>query len=452
MMNPEEEIPTRRTRVKSGQKIGGCILERKLGEGGMGAVWEARQLSLDRQVAVKILSPELSSDSQFVERFKREARLVGRLQSPFIVQVYDTGTEGDLGYIVMERLRGMSLQEKIDDSGPLGEDESIRMLSEIARGLAVAHSEGLVHRDIKPANIFLCSDGTAKILDFGIAHDRLSDITRTGEVLGTPNYMSPEHGAGKEVTEKSDLYALGATLYAALTGQPPFRGSTPVAVLRMHIDEPPVPLRGLRPGLNDLLLSLMAKTAAERPTNARKVSEIADALREGTAPKPLPRFLKPLAICLLAVGLLALAGFALEALLEKSDPVVVEMVRRQNRRFATFEVAIRPDGSNRGVIHLLLDPKEEVVLAASERDALSIANYAIDITPPPGVTIETTELLYPEIDDRREFRLSFEVHERGELVFHIAISYLALGAVPGTVTLVPLRNETVDFRLPVTVE
>ncbi len=418
----------------------------------MGTVWEARQLSLDRKVAVKILSPDLATDAEFVERFKREARLVGRLQSPFIVQVYDTGTEGDLGFIVMERLQGMSLQEKIDDSGPVGENDSIRMLVEIARGLAVAHAQGLVHRDIKPANIFVCSDGITKILDFGIAHDRLSNITRTGEVLGTPNYMSPEHGAGKEVTAKSDLYALGATVYAALTGMPPFRGSTPVVVLRMHMDEPPVPLRGIRPGLNNLVLSLMAKKTAERPASAEKVAEIAERLREGSAPKPLPRFLRPIALGALTVTLLLLAVFGLATLLERSDPIVVETEHTRIRRFASFQVTIRPDGPKQGTIHLLLDPKEDVVLAASERGAVSVANYAIDLTPPPGVTIETTELLYPEIEDQKEFTVPFRIEYRGERDFYISISYMALGAVPGTVTLVPLKKETVDFRIPVTVD
>ena len=307
-MDLEEDIPTQKTEAKSGQKIGGCILERKLGEGGMGSVWEAHQISLDRKVAVKILSPELSSDREFVERFKREARLVGRLQSPYIVQVYDTGAEEGIGYIVMERLQGMSLQDRIDDSGPLNESESLRILSEVSRGLAVAHAQGLVHRDIKPANIFLCSDGTTKILDFGIAHDRLSDITRTGEILGTPNYMSPEHGCGKEVTEKSDLYALGSTIYAALTGTPPFRGGTPVAVLRMHIDEPPVPLRGIQPGLNELILSLMEKRASERPANADKVAEIAEKLRDGKPPIRWPRIPNQLVWGILGATLLASAG------------------------------------------------------------------------------------------------------------------------------------------------
>jgi serine/threonine protein kinase len=450
-MDLEEDIPTQKTEAKSGQKIGGCILERKLGEGGMGSVWEAHQISLERKVAVKILSPELSSDREFVERFKREARLVGRLQSPYIVQVYDTGAEEGIGYIVMERLQGMSLQDRIDDSGPLNESESLRILSEVSRGLAVAHAQGLVHRDIKPANIFLCSDGTTKILDFGIAHDRLSDITRTGEILGTPNYMSPEHGCGKEVTEKSDLYALGSTIYAALTGTPPFRGGTPVAVLRMHIDEPPVPLRGIQPGLNELILSLMEKRASERPTNADKVAEIAEKLRDGKTPIRWPRIPRQLVWGILGATLLAAAGFGLKTLLKEREPIVVEIQRQRNSRFATFQVTIKPNGPKKGTIQIVLDPKEEVTLAASERDAGPVANYAIDISPPPGVTVEKTELLYPEIEDRQEFTIPFQVEKRGEVVFHISISYLALGAVPGTVTLVPLKKGTADFRITMTV-
>jgi hypothetical protein len=195
----------------------------------------------------------------------------------------------------------------------------------------------------------------------------------------------------------------------------------------------------------------MEKRASERPTNADKVAEIAEKLRDGKTPIRWPRIPRQLVWGILGATLLAAAGFGLKTLLKEREPIVVEIQRQRNSRFATFQVTIKPNGPKKGTIQIVLDPKEEVTLAASERDAGPVANYAIDISPPPGVTVEKTELLYPEIEDRQEFTIPFQVEKRGEVVFHISISYLALGAVPGTVTLVPLKKGTADFRITMTV-
>ena len=238
----------------------------------MARVYLGRDEVLDRPVAVKVLKP-MHGETDIGVRFRREGRTAARLSHPNIVQVYDAG-EGDLdgdevSYIVMEYLSGGDLKELIDARGPLTAAELARIGEEVCSGLAHAHGRGVVHRDIKPHNILLDEKGRAKVSDFGIARALdTTQATRTGAYLGTALYSSPEQLQGHKVTPKSDVYSLGATLYQAATGEPPFTGS-PIEVASQHVSKPPPPMDGrgtdLGEDLQGLILACLAKEAGNRP-------------------------------------------------------------------------------------------------------------------------------------------------------------------------------------------
>ncbi len=220
-------------------------LGEKIGQGGMGSVFRGRHTGLDRDVAIKFMDGAISEDQVAVERFLREAKLLAKIDHPNVVRVHDTGRD-DKGqpYIVMELLDGISLSDRLKRS-PMPESEAVDIACQILNALSEAHKLGIVHRDVKPANIRLCPGGKVKLLDFGIAFGAdLSKLSMAGKAMGTPNYMSPEQAEGQEPVPQSDLYALGIVLYEMLTGDVPFRASTPLAVLRMHTDNPPPALPG----------------------------------------------------------------------------------------------------------------------------------------------------------------------------------------------------------------
>ena len=246
----------------------------------MARVFLGRDEVLDRPVAVKVLKP-MHGDTDIGVRFRREGRTAARLSHPNIVQVYDAG-EGDLddaevSYIVMEYLSGGDLKERIDGQGKLPEEDLARFGEEVCAGLAHAHGRGIVHRDIKPHNILLDEKGRAKVSDFGIARALdTTQATRTGAYLGTALYSSPEQLQGHKVTPKSDVYSLGATLYQAATGEPPFVG-TPIEVASQHVSKPPPPLYGADVGeeLQALILSCLAKNTEDRPSTEQALSRFA---------------------------------------------------------------------------------------------------------------------------------------------------------------------------------
>ncbi|MCA9559541.1 MAG: serine/threonine protein kinase, partial [Myxococcales bacterium] len=235
------------------------ILE-KLGEGGMGAIYKARQISMDRVVALKILLHDQRGDPISVERFRHEAYLASRLRHPNAIVIHDFGQTPDgLLYIAMEFLAGETLKERLARVGPLDVPVAVKVMTQALRTIAEAHRMNLVHRDLKPDNIFLTSlEGDTdfvKVLDFGIAkltavrdgaEGYQGGLTAQGKIYGTPNYMSPEQIRGKPVDQQSDLYSLGVIFYEVLTGQVPFTAQTPVDVMMMHLRETPAPLTDLR--------------------------------------------------------------------------------------------------------------------------------------------------------------------------------------------------------------
>ncbi len=250
-------------------------LGEKIGQGGMGSVWRGRHTGLDRDVAIKFMDAAISEDQVAVERFLREAKLLAKIDHPNVVRVHDTGRD-DKGqpYIVMELLDGISLSDRLK-RGPMPESEAVDIACQVLNALSEAHKLGIVHRDVKPANIRLCPGGKVKLLDFGIAFGAdLSKLSLPGKAMGTPNYMSPEQAEGQEPVPQSDIYALGIVLYEMLTGEVPFRASTPLAVLRMHTDNPPPALPGF---VSKKLREAVGWALEKRPERRFKS---ADAMRE----------------------------------------------------------------------------------------------------------------------------------------------------------------------------
>jgi serine/threonine-protein kinase len=244
----------------------------KLGEGAMGVVHKARDAALGRVVALKMLSAELGEDDELIQRFRREAEAIGRLNHPYIVTVYDLGeAEGHL-FMAMELLEGEDLRALIGRVAEIPLADRVRILAQISEGLGYAHSRGVVHRDVKPANIMVGTSGQVKLLDFGLARVATREtITRRGVILGTPDYMSPEQAMGKPVDHRSDVFSAGAVFYELLTGQKPFTGRTLHGVLFQIISEAPDAILTLNPEVPGRL-ALITHRMLEKDPEARPAS------------------------------------------------------------------------------------------------------------------------------------------------------------------------------------
>lgn len=273
-------------------------LDARIAGGGMGEVWRGEDVVLGRPVAVKTLRAELVEDEDFRARFRAEARHAGRLAHPGIASVYDFGELPDRAWLVMELVDGEPLSSVLR-AGPLDPDRALDVLAQTAAALHAAHLAGVVHRDVKPGNLLVRPDGTVKVTDFGIASAADAvPLTRTGEVVGTAHYLSPEQATGAPATPASDLYALGVVLYEALAGARPFPAATPVAVVLAHLQTPPPPLPDTVPEpVRALVAELLAKDPADRPASgadvARRATALRRALAEGTAAVPVRAPVRP---------------------------------------------------------------------------------------------------------------------------------------------------------------
>lgn len=268
-------------------------LSNTIGRGAMGEVWQAYDELAGRPVAVKLLHSQ-NSEPTATARFRLEAQTAGRLSHPHVVGVLDFGEQEGRLFLVMELVEGDSLAYVLTQAGSLPAEEVARIAAQSAAGLAAAHQQGIVHRDIKPGNLLLDADRSVKIGDFGIAqfmNDPSGALTATGQIVGTSLYIAPERALGQPAGPPSDVYSLGCVLYQLLTGQPPFRAGSPIAVLHHHLDTPPVPPRelgvGLPPAFENYLLGLLAKRPEDRPTARQAAEWFASGSWRGR-PEPLP--------------------------------------------------------------------------------------------------------------------------------------------------------------------
>jgi eukaryotic-like serine/threonine-protein kinase len=352
----------------------------RLGSGGMADVWCAEDSMLNRRVALKFLHPRFAQDEQFVERFRREASAAAGLQHPNVVGVFDRGTVDGAHYIAMEYVEGASLKDLIGRGLTVG--EAVEIVRQVLAGVKYAHERGIIHRDLKPQNVLVDSEGRARVTDFGIARAGASEITQTGSVLGTAQYLSPEQAQGLPVTAASDIYSIGVMLYEALTGRVPFDADSPVTVALKQVSERPRPPSELNPevsrALDGVVMRALAKDPANRFASAEEFRQALDAAEAdpsgagfgdtasyaavaaaaGTEPPPAPppppeerRFFTPGRLALLALVLLALAGVIAYLLLSgggSTPSVLVPTVIGQKEDKATevleaagFEVAPR---------------------------------------------------------------------------------------------------------------
>ncbi|MBV2364290.1 Stk1 family PASTA domain-containing Ser/Thr kinase [Streptomonospora nanhaiensis] len=259
-------------------------LDQVIGRGGMAEVYRARDLRLDRMVAVKTLRHDLARDHTFQARFRREAQSAASLNHPSIIAVYDTGEDVvdglSIPYIIMEYVDGRTLKELLDDDRRLLPERCAEVTDGILRALEYSHQNGIVHRDIKPANVMLTRQAEVKVMDFGIAramNDNQATMTQTSQVIGTAQYLSPEQARGERVDARSDIYSTGCVLYELLTGRPPFTGDSPVSIAYQHVREQPVPPTQVDPEiptwLEDITLRAMTKDREERYQSAEEMRQ-----------------------------------------------------------------------------------------------------------------------------------------------------------------------------------
>jgi serine/threonine-protein kinase len=252
-------------------------LTRPLGSGGMAEVFLAEDLRLGRLVAVKMLRPELAADESFVERFRTEARAVAMLNHPNIVALHDRGQAGGRWYLVMEYVPGETLKQRLRREGAFAPDEAVRVARGLLAALQAAHERHIVHRDVTAQNVLLADDGRVKVADFGVARIGVSALTRTGTMIGTCHYLSPEQAQGQRADERSDLYSAGVVLYEMLTGRLPFEGDSDVAIALKHVNEAPPRPRAVAPDVPEALERVVLRALAKDP--AARYQSAAEALR-----------------------------------------------------------------------------------------------------------------------------------------------------------------------------
>ena len=278
--------------LSAGDKIGKYQIRRLLGQGGMGAVYLAFDPVIEREVALKVLSAEVANSDAALQRFLREARAIGRLNSPHVVAVYDVDQSNNRYFIVMELLSGGSVADLAERHGALPWNEACEIAAQAARGLAAAHAAGMIHRDIKPANLMRTADGLVKVVDFGLskataaADDPRNAVTMAGQILGTPQYMSPEQFESAELDARTDIYSLGATLFELLTGRFPYdECRTILQIMTAHLSKPPpVPTEfvvTIPAECNRIVARAMAKNLAERYATAAEMAKDLEALLAG---------------------------------------------------------------------------------------------------------------------------------------------------------------------------
>jgi beta-lactam-binding protein with PASTA domain len=246
---------------------------RRIGSGGMADVYSAEDTHLGRQVALKVLHRRFAQDQEFVERFRREASAAAGLQHPNVVNVFDRGRHEGTYYIAMEHLPGRTLKEIVESEAPLAQERVVDLGLQTLQAAGFAHRHGVIHRDFKPHNVIVDERGQAKVTDFGIARAGASEMTETGSIMGTAQYLSPEQAQGHAVTATSDLYSIGVMLYEMLAGRLPFEGDSAVSIALKHLSEPPTPISQMRPDVHPALESVVMAALAKDPASRWQTAE-----------------------------------------------------------------------------------------------------------------------------------------------------------------------------------
>jgi eukaryotic-like serine/threonine-protein kinase len=340
-----------------------------IGAGGMGEVYKGRDTRLDRTVAVKVVSASLASDITWRQRFDREARLLATLSNPHICPIFDVGSDGGVDFLVMEYLDGESLSARLA-RGPLPLDAALRHAIEIADALAAAHRQGVCHRDLKPGNIMLTRSG-ARLLDFGLARVERprshspdqqtlsSELTATGTILGTVQYMAPEQLEGKEIDARTDLFAFGSVVYEMVTGRKAFEGQSQATMIAAILEREPTPMSSLQPtapaALDRIVKKCLAKDPDERWQSARDLRDVLKWIGEASTEVSTPGavasrwrswpFLSWAAVPLLSVALLSLAIFHFRERPPEMSRVVFTVPRMTTQQPAGVAPELAPDGS-----------------------------------------------------------------------------------------------------------
>ena len=378
-----------------GQKLAGFHLLHLLGEGGMGRVFEAEEVVLNRRVALKVMHAHVAARPDARQRFLREARAAAAIHHDHVVPVFQVGEADGVPFLAMPLLAGESLEARLRRDGPLPVGEAVRIAREAAEGLAAAHARGLIHRDVKPANLWLeAPTGRVKILDFGLARAEEGDgLTHQGAILGTPGYMAPEQIDGEELDARCDLFSLGCVLYRTLTGRPAFEGKTITALLSAATQQNPTPPAALNPAvpeaLSALVMRLLAKDREARPADAATVVNVLAAIgtpppgplsepergrksEQFPSPPPAPRTKERRTggfprWKLIAAALVLVAGWVMWLLTYRTGPRVVEMEGKKvspggdgrpvSYRGSVDLLVIRPDFEGGDIPVPLRDPR-----------------------------------------------------------------------------------------------
>src|SRR5215207_762693 len=370
-------------------QLGQYKLIEAIGHGGMATVYKAYQESLDRYVAIKVLVS--NRDPQFAARFKREARAIAALQHHNILPIYDSGEQNGLLYFVMQYVdTGVTLHDMLGQ--PIAPTEALRLIGHVLNALEYAHTRGVIHRDIKPANILMPSPTWALLADFGIAK-LLNDsqhLTLTGFIIGTAAYMAPEQAAGKPIDARTDLYSLGVVLYEMMTGHVPFNAETPMAMLTMHVYEPPPPPRVLNPDLSPLLEALLLRALEKDPnrryqTATEMATELTRVMAHLDRARPSSR-------------ITSLYQAGVEAFEQERWDEATERFRRLVAIDPNYEDATILLRASQAALARTAQPDAPVVSSSTPppKDAQAIGNQAKDKQPPPAATAPTAIIGPPQ--------------------------------------------------------
>ena len=302
--------------LDSGSSFAGYQIESVVGRGGMGVVYRATDLSLERPVALKLVAPELAEDELFRRRFLKEPRLAASLDHPNVVPIYEAGEHDGQLYLAMRFVDGSDMRTLLRREGGLPAERALDILAQVAGALDAAHRRGLVHRDVKPANVLVDEDGHAYLTDFGVTKQLGGNTTETGQIVGTLDYVAPEQIRGEDVDARADGYALACVLYECLAGAPPFHRATEAETLWAHMQEPPPPLPGL-PALDRVMVKALAKDPGDRYATCGEL--IADARAALAHPIVVPPRLLRRRHAILAAGVLVLAATAVAIVLASRE-------------------------------------------------------------------------------------------------------------------------------------